>query len=143
MFPDNSMMSVEKESDQLRRAIKHSLLLSSSNDSHDALLQKYLNGEHYDCTFVCKSEDGADEAGDKIRKVVVIYASHREKLNFVNFKLQKFKCHRLILSAASPAFDRMLFGDFKEAKKGCDEQIEIKGVSDRAFDSVMKYVLFL
>jgi len=53
--------------------------------------------------------------------------------------MQRFKCHRLILAAASPAFDRMLFGHFEEAKKGSDEEIEIKGVSDEAFDAAMRY----
>jgi len=62
-------MSVENES-AVRKAVTHSLLLLSSNESHAAMLQKYLDGEHFDCTLVCKSEDGVENSGDQSRKVI-------------------------------------------------------------------------
>jgi len=52
---------------------------------------------------------------------------------------QLFKCHKVILGTASYVFERMFFGDFKEAPLGKDEPATLKNVPPATFDLAMRY----
>ena len=57
---------------------------------------------------------------------------------FTNIFLQDFKCHKVILSACSPVFERMFNGHFKEAKLGPDEPIRLDRIDPEVFESAMR-----
>jgi len=56
-----------------------------------------------------------------------------------NFFAQDFQCHKVILSACSPVFERMFNGHFKEANMGPDEPIRLDRIDPDVFESAMRW----
>jgi hypothetical protein len=99
-----------------------------SKDWNADLLHLFQSGDQYDCTFVVGLG-----LGSKVSKINLFSGSFR-----LITILQEFKCHSLILSAASPFFKKMLEGvNFQGHKMGRDEPILLKSIKPHEFESAM------
>ncbi|XP_065335945.1 BTB/POZ domain-containing protein 2-like isoform X1 [Cloeon dipterum] len=96
-------------------SIKNKEQWDRSGDALKDFLFLYKTGVLYDCTFLVKQSDDPND-------------------QFV------FKCHKLVLSIASPVFETMFNGNFSESKREVDEEIVIHNTSPKAFDAAMKFI---
>jgi BTB/POZ domain len=55
---------------------------------------------------------------------------------------QLFRCHKAFLASNSEAFEKMLFGSFKEANAHRDFEICILDFSPAVFELAMRYINF-
>lgn len=52
--------------------------------------------------------------------------------------MQDFKCHKVILSIASVVFEKIFYGDFKEAKMSREEPIRLDKFDPDVFECAMR-----
>jgi len=62
---------------------KLKLLLKNCADSHSGMLQKYLSGDHYDCTFVVA--DGTVDEDVKQKVNIIFFRSDTPQADFKLF----------------------------------------------------------
>jgi len=102
-----------------------------SRNKYENELHLYLTSCMYDCSLNVGTMDTY-----QVR--TANFPKYTFDLIFDN-QLQVFKCHKLILGTASCVFQKMFYGDFKEATLGKDELISLKNVPPAAFDLAMRY----
>lgn len=52
---------------------------------------------------------------------------------------QLFRCHRIFLATSSEAFEKLLYGSFKEGNKDRDYEIVFSNVSPQVFEMAMRF----
>ncbi|XP_059482005.1 BTB/POZ domain-containing protein 9-like [Neocloeon triangulifer] len=97
---------------------EHQMEIKSNTDVTDVQLLKWLewldSGKHSDCSFIVGR----------------------------GWNQKRFDCHRLVLAAASPAFEKMLFGQFQEGQRAGPESspIILRDCDTESFALILRYI---